>query len=346
MNSFVVEDAQTIANASLDWSKLKNKTVFISGANGYVPQFFVHGLLMRNELYGDGIKVVAMCRNAERASKRFAEYEERNDFQLLIGDVKEPIVYEGKIDYIIHAASPANQRDRHKDLVGLFDANVTGSKNMLELAKKNDAVFLFVSSVDVYGKNVGNKRLTEDYSGPLDSLNPRNVYACAKRAAETLCLCYASKGVPCKIARASQILGSGIELDDGRLHIDFISQILQSNKIVLKGDGTPLRTFLYVTDAITGMLTVMLEGVSCEAYNVLTEDCEASVLELAKTMAELAGERNVSIEYNMETRTTDPAVTNVVSVVCGESKKLCSLGWKAQVSLKDACARMMKYYEV
>lgn len=346
MNKIVVEDAKSIANAKLDWEKLKNKTVFISGANGYVPQFFVHGLLMRNDLHGERIKVVAMCRSAERAAKRFAEYEGRKDFELFIGDVKNPIAYKDKIDYIIHAASPANQRDRHKDLVGLFDANVTGSKNMLDLAEKNNAVFLFVSSVDVYGKNVENKRLTEDYSGPLDALNLRNVYACSKRAAETLCLCYANKGVSCIIARPSQILGSGIELDDGRLHIDFISQILQNNKIVLKGDGTPLRTFLYVTDAITGMLTVMLEGKSCEAYNVLTEKCEATVLELAKTMAELAEGRNVTIEYNMETRTTDPAVTNVVSVVCGESKKLCSLGWNAQVSLKDACARMMKYYGV
>lgn len=346
MHRIVVEDAKSIAYANLEWEKLQNKTVFISGANGYVPQFFVHGLLMRNELFGDKIKVVAMCRSAERAAKRFVEYEGREDFELFVADVKEPITYERKIDYIIHAASPANQRDRNKDLVGLFDANVTGSKNMLDLAEKNGAVFLFVSSVDVYGKNVENKRLTEDYCGPLDPLNPRNVYACAKRAAETLCLCYANKGVSCKIVRPSQILGSGIELDDGRLHIDFISQILKSNKIILKGDGTPLRTFLYITDAITGMLTVMLEGESCEAYNVLTEEGEASVLELAKTMAELAEGRNVTIEYNMETRTTDPAVTNVVSVVCGESKKIRSLGWNAQTSLKDACARMMAYYKV
>lgn len=344
MNSFIVEDAKTIANASLNWDKLKNKTVFISGANGYVPQFFVHGLLMRNQLYGDGIKVVAMCRSAERAAIRFVEYEGRNDFELFVGDVKYPICYDGKIDYIIHAASPANIKIRYKNLIDIFDANVIGCKNLLELARVKDAEFLFVSSVDIYGKTEENKRLVETYSGALDPLNTRNVYSCAKRAAETLCICYANEDMVCKIVRPCQILGSGIELDDGRLHADFISQLLDGDTIVLKGDGTPRRTFMYVTDAIVGMLTVMLEGESGEAYNVVCESGEASVLELAQTMASIIKGRKIEIIYNMETRKSDPAVTNVISVVCGDSTKIRALGWEAKMSLREACTRMMAYY--
>lgn len=344
MNAIVIEDAKSIANASLDWEKLKNKTVFISGANGYVPQFFVHGLLMRNEMYGDGIKVIAMCRSVERAKTRFAEYEGRDDFELYLGDVRNPISYKGKIDYIIHAASPANMKIRYKHLTEVFEANVIGCRNLLELAVDKNAEFLFVSSVDIYGKTDGMSRLIETYSGALDPLNPRNVYSCAKRAAETLCICYVNQGLSCKIVRPFQILGSGIELDDGRLHADFISQLLKGDKIILKGDGTPRRTFMYVTDAIVGMLTVMIDGNSGEAYNVVSEEGEASVLELAQIMASNVKGRSIDIDYNMETRKTDPAVTNVISVVCGDSTKIRQLGWRAEVSLKDACARMMEYY--
>ncbi|MCM1268983.1 MAG: NAD(P)-dependent oxidoreductase, partial [Bacteroidales bacterium] len=237
-------------------------------------------------------------------------------------------------------------KNRFDDLVATFDANVTGCRNLLEFARVKHAELLFLSSVDVYGKYSCKERLREEKLGELDSLNTRNVYSCAKRAAETLCACYSDSGVPCKIVRPSQILAGGIGLDDGRLHIDFIAQMLKGDEIVLKGDGSPRRSFLYVTDAIIGMLTVLLEGESGAAYNVCTEDGEASVLELAQTMASLVTDRKVRISYDMEARAKDPAVTNVVSAVCGSSDKIAALGWKANVSLTEACKRMMTYYGV
>lgn len=346
MHRIIDEDANTIAQSAIDWTKFHNKTIWIAGANGYVPQYFVHSLLKRNDLYDENIKVVAMCRSRERADERFAEYHERTDFELVIQDVCVPVQYDGKVDYIIHAASPAGVKNRYDNLVATFDANVIGCKNLLRFAKEKNAEFLLISSVDVYGKYSCPDRLTEERLGELDSLNTRNVYSCAKRAAETLCACYSCSGISCKIVRPVQILAGGIGLDDGRLHIDFISQMLKGDEIVLKGDGTPRRSFLYITDAISGMLTVLMEGKSGEAYNVCTESGEASVLELAQMMASHVTDRKIRITYDMVARTKDPAVTNVVSVVCGCSDKLCALGWKPKVSLKEACRRMMTYYGV
>lgn len=338
------EDACVIANASLNWSKLKGKSVLISGANGYVPQYLVHGLLKRNDLYDDGIKVVALCRSRERADERFSKYDGRADFELLLQDVCEPVRYESSVDYIIHAASPAGVKNRYEDPAKTFRANVAGCDNLLQFAAGKKSELLLISSIDVYGRFDSVARLREERYGELDPLNVRNVYSCAKRAAETLCACYSYMGIPCRIVRPSQILAGGIGLDDGRLHIDFISQILRKNEIVLKGDGTPKRTFLYITDAVTGMLTVLLEGKSGEAYNLCTESGEATVLELAQLMASQVKDRKIDITYNMETRTSDPAVTQAVSVVCGASDKICSLGWKAEVPLEEACNRMMTYY--
>lgn len=346
MHKIISEDADTIARADIDWRKLSNKSVLVAGATGYVPQNFVHGLLRRNDLYHEGIKVVALCRNEEKARERFGEYLKRDDFKILLQDVCEPLNYEGQLDFIIQAASPAGIRDRYKDYLSTWQANVMGSSNLLEAAREHKATFLLVSSVDVYGKMEHNERLEEDMTGLLEPLEPRNIYSSAKRAAETMCMAYTQAGVACKIVRPFQILGSGIPLNDGRLHADFINQILQGDRIVLKGDGTPKRTFMYVTDAIIGMLIVMLEGAPGEAYNLVWEDNEATVLELAQMMAGQVEGRTISIEYNMETRKHDPAVTKTLNIVCGSSKKIRCLGWGAKVGLSEAGRRMMTYYGI
>lgn len=345
MNKILKEDAKTIAQADIDWRKFRNKTVLIAGANGYVPQHFVHGFLMRNTLYNENIHVIALCRNEMKAKEKFGEYLERKDFTLLLGDVLDDIDVQGKIDFIIDAASPAGVRISNEDPVATFEANVLGCSNLLKLAKQKEAEFLFLSSVDIYGETK-EERCIEERVGILDPLNVRNVYAVAKRAAENLCACYSHEGVVCKIVRPSQIMGCGIALDDGRLHIDFISQLLNGNEIVLKGDGTPIRSFIYMTDAIIGMLNVMTAGENGQAYNICTESGEASVLELAQLMTSLIKDRPVKVSFNENTRKNDIAVKHAISRVCVSSKKLSELGWKAEVSLEESCRRMMSYYAV
>lgn len=346
MNQWLSEDIDLIAKTDLKWENFRKRTVLITGANGYVPQFFVHTLLRRNDLFNQQTRILALCRNAERAKSRFEMYLKRDDFHLIIQDVCDPISVEEEIHYFIHAASPAGIRSRHEDPVATFAANVTGFENMLKLATKNPCEgVLLLSSVDVYGKLPNSDRIRETDFGILDPLNPRNVYACGKRAAETLGAAYSMKyGLPVVIARPVQILGPGISLSDGRLHADFVSQLLRGDEIVLKGDGTPVRSFLYVADAITALFTVLLYGRTREAYNICAEEGEASVLCLATTMGELVADRKISIAYNMETRKKDPAVLQALDSVCGDASKLKALGWTHQLSLEEACRRMMRHY--
>ena len=347
MNKIIIEDATTIAETiDINWQYLKNKTVLIAGANGYVPQFFVHGLLRRNELYNDNITVIAMCRNEDKAKERFGEYYGRNDFHLLLQDVISKIDYDVQIDFIIHAASPAGIKLTMDNPLNVFKANITGCDKLLSLAMSKKARVLYISSVDIYGNMSEAKRMQEDDIGTLNHLSLRNVYASSKRMAETLCVSYGQAGVDSVIVRPSQVIGPGVSLDDERLHINMVSQVLSGNKIILKGDGTPKRTFIYVTDAVAGMLAVLTKGKSGEAYNICTEECEATVRELAEVIAGLVKGRRIEVTYNMETRVSDPAVKEVVSMVCTSSQKLQRLGWTAHVSLADACKRMMDYYGV
>lgn len=344
--SVIDEDIKGLLQADIDYKRFYNKTVLISGANGYVPSYFVHFFMKLNDECGAGIKLLALCRNVAKARERFSRYLNRENFVLLIQDVCNPIAYEGDIHFFIHAASPAGIGARYDDPVNTFEANVIGIKNMLSLASKNPCEgFLFLSSVDVYGKMEDGHRLVEGDQGYLDMLDSRNVYSCAKCAAETLCLAYNTRhNLPVHIVRPFQIIGPGPELNDGRLHIDFVSQILGQRKIVLKSDGSAIRSFMYITDAISAMLLVLLNGAVGEAYNVVTESGEASVLELAEIMARNS-KYDVDIEFDMTTR-QNVEVVKALSVVTGDSTKLSGLGWKPRVTLEEACKRMLEYYGV
>ena len=343
----IATDIERMISGRGTWDSFYNKTVMVTGANGYVPSYFVHLFLALNDKYHAGITVVALCRNREKAEKKFENYLLRNDFVLLIQDVCDSIEIDIPIHYFIHAASPAGVDSRYYNPVITFQANVMGCDNLLKLAMKNPCEgFLFVSSVDVYGKVNGLDRLKESDCGILDSMNVRNVYACAKKATEMLCCSYYEKyKVPVVIVRPGQIFGPGIDLNDGRLHIDFISQILENKKIVLKSDGSARRTFLYITDAIMGMITAMADGKYGECYNVVDESGEASVLELANLMAKQICNNEIEVEFDY-TKRNNIEVTSALSVVTGCSDKIKELGWKPELSLKDGAKRMMQYYGV
>lgn len=347
MNKIIYEDAENIITEDLPYEKFYGKTVLISGANGYVPAYFIHAFIAMNDRKNAGMHILALCRNKDRAKERFSDYIGREDFEFIIQDVCNPISIDREIHIFIHAASPAGIKKRHEDPVNTFLSNVKGSENMLELARKNPCeYFLFLSSVDIYGQMNNADRLKEDMSGYLDPLNVRNAYSCGKRAAESLCKAYQVKyGLPVFIVRPFQIIGPGPELNDGRLHIDFISQIIKKEKIVLKSDGTAIRTFMYITDAINAMFYVMLLGVPGEAVNIVAESGEASVKELADMMAAHVADKHIDVIFDYGQRDAIE-VTGALSVVTGDSSKLSSLGWKCRYSVTEGSARMMEYYGI
>ena len=347
MNKIIRDDVIRIISEELPFEKFYGKTVLISGANGYVPAYFVHTFVALNEYKNANIHIIALCRNKERAESRFSEYLDRDDFEILLQDICEKIDIVKNIHIFIHAASPAGIKKRHEDPVNTFLANVKGAENMLELARRNPCeYFLFLSSVDIYGKMNVDDRLREDMLGFLDILDVRNAYSNGKRAAESLCMAFQAKySIPVFIVRPFQIIGPGPELDDGRLHIDFISQILANRRIVLKSDGTAIRTFMYITDAITAMLLVLLKGTAGEAVNIVDESGEASVKELADMMAGNVADEKVEVSFDYGQR-NNIEVTRALSVVTGDSSKLKKMGFQCRYSVVNGSARMMKYYGI
>ena len=162
MNSQIIkEDIKEIASADISYEKFSGKTVLITGANGFLPSYFVRLFIYLNDnKLDEKVTILALVRNKEKALKKFSNFLQRKDLILVIQDVNKKINYEGDIDYIIHAASQASPKYYGIDPVGTILPNVIGTYNLLELAKtKSTKKFLYISSSEVYGKTAHEEKI-------------------------------------------------------------------------------------------------------------------------------------------------------------------------------------------
>ena len=177
MNSILIEDVENIIKENIGWEKLKNGTVIITGASGMIGMYSMAVLIALNDVKNYNIKIIAVVRNE---AKLPAFVRDREDVEVLLHDVTEPFEYEGNIDYIIHAASPASPLIMQNQPVETIAANTLGTFYTLELAKqKNSKGYIFISSREIYGQpDEGQEYFFENTYGFVDQLNPRSVRVC------------------------------------------------------------------------------------------------------------------------------------------------------------------------
>lgn len=347
INNVVLEDIDSIINHKLDWSKFDNTTVLISGANGCLPAYLVETLLRLNDKFQKNIKVVALVRNKEKAMARFSHHKDRSDLQFLVQDVNLPVNADalGPVDYIIHAASQATPKVYGTDPVGTMLPNILGTQNLLELVHKKSARgFLFFSSGEVYGEtNADHIPTREDFYGQVDPTQLRSCYGESKRAGETLCVSWHHQyGVPAKIIRLFHTYGPGMDLNDGRVFADFVSDVLNHRDIVMKSDGKNTRAFCYIADAMAGAFTVLLEGKAGEAYNV-GYDKETSIVDLANILVNLFPEKKLKLVKDTSAELPG-AIKNKIARTCPDIGKVRELGWNPEITVTDGFRRTILSY--
>ncbi|ELS33599.1 MULTISPECIES: NAD-dependent epimerase/dehydratase family protein [Pseudanabaena] len=337
----IEEDLKNIISTDLPWEEFKDSTVLISGASGFLPAYMVDTLMYLNKIRGLNIEVIGLVRNKEKALSRFANYQNRKDFRLLVQDVCSPIDCTDNIDYIIHAASQASPKYYGSDPVGTLSANILGTHNLLTLACKNSLKsFLFFSSCEVYGQVVYSQIPTkEDRYGYLDPLHLRSCYAESKRMGETMCLSWFSQyGLPTKIVRPFHTYGFGMSLNDGRVYADFVADILSNRDIHIKSDGMATRAFCYIADATMGFFTVLLNGENGQAYNVGNDLCEISIMDLANRLTTLFPDKKLNVVKDCPANDSGYLKSNV-SRSCPDITKIATLGWQPKTSIEDGFRR-------
>ena len=340
MNRVLEDDLKTIIAEDLSWEKLKNKTVMITGASGMVGSYMLYVLLMLNDEKHYGIKVDAVMRNVNKLPE---EIRNREDVNVVVADVTKDIPDVGDIDYIIHAASPASPLIMQNQPVETIAANTIGTFKTLELAKeKNAEGYLFISSREIYGQpDEGQEFFYENTYGFVDQLNPRSCYSEGKKAAETMCVCFHEEyGLNTKIARLAHTYGPGMSIYDGRVQADFLKNVYHNEDIVLKSEGTAVRTYTYIADAIAGMYRILLDSEDI-VYNIGNEAGKVSIRDLAEILVSIYPERGLKLVFDIPeggTKGTAPYTLGILS-----SEKLRKLGWNPKYSVKDGFKRTLEY---
>jgi UDP-glucuronate decarboxylase len=339
----IAEDILEIAH-DLDVEQMRGKKVLIAGAGGFLPAYMVETLLYLNKSQNINCNLFALVRNSVKAAERFAHYANRSDLTLIQSDVSAPLTNLPRADIIIHAASPASPKYYAHDPVGVMHANLLGINNLLDMARLwKSEKFLYFSSSEVYGQVPSSAPpIKEKDYGYIDILNVRSCYAESKRAAETLGLSYWKQhGVPCKIVRPFHTYGPRMPLDDGRVFADFVADVVHHRDIKIKSDGSAIRSFCYLSDAVRGFFKVLLHGQPGVAYNVANPEGTLSILELAELLVGMSS--GIFVEHIGSNAASNylqsPIARNIPDI-----ELISSLGWVPRYLPKEGFSRTIRSF--
>ncbi len=341
------EDMDQIRASLPTAEKLRGKSVYITGATGMIASYIVYFLLYLNETAGIPVEIYAGARKREKAQDRFGAYMERPYFHFIRGDVSDEIEVERRFDYIIHAASLASPQYYGKMPVNVILPNVVGTWRLLEHARRYgcDGV-VFFSSGSVYGEMDQVRAVGEDMYGRMDFLAPGNCYGESKRLGEALCLAYFRQyDIPTKAVRIFHTYGPTMDIhNDARVFSEFMRCLVEGRDIVMKSDGTSSRAFLYLSDAVSGILTILLEGAPGGCYNMGNPWEYRTVAELAHMVAGLSEDKKIQVRMEKRTLGIDYQPSPESRKAVMDVSRLERLGWKPHVSAQEGFTRCYRFF--
>jgi len=289
---FPTEDLDQVLERTTDvWSRFDRARLFVTGGTGFVGSWLLEVVQRANRVGASRIETVVLSRDPDRARAVAPHLFNAPGITLVKGDVTNFEADVGTIDVCIHAATDVADPDKTADALRIFDAGVIGTRRVLDLALRNGASrFLLTSSGAVYGKQPPSlPKVPETFEGAPDSLDVSTAYGQGKRAAEWLTCAYARQhALHVSIARIYALIGPAIPLDGPFAAGNFVRDTLAGRQIALKGDGRPLRSYLYMADMCVWLLRMLDRGENGQAYNVGSEHA-ISIAELARQIERISG---------------------------------------------------------
>jgi dTDP-glucose 4,6-dehydratase len=303
--------------------------VVVTGAAGFIGSHLCETLLAR----GDSVVGIDNLVTGDLSN---IAHLRAQDFQFIRHDVTQYIDVDGRVDYVLHWASPASPIDYLELPIQTLKVGSLGTHNALGLAKAKGARFVLASTSEVYGDPLEHPQ-KETYWGHVNPIGPRGVYDEAKRFAEAITLAYhRTHGVDTKIVRIFNTYGPRMRLRDGRAVPAFVSQALANQDVTVFGDGTQTRSFCYVTDLVRGILGLM-DAKTNEPVNIGNPH-EVTIEEIARTIVRLVGSTSTIVYRPLpvdDPKQRRPDITRARTL----------LGWEPTIGLEDGLRKSIEYFK-
>lgn len=315
---------------------LKSKNLLVTGASGQIGGAVVSLLTRVEESCHGGLRIIAATRNQESFERKLG-FLPREIVANAHFDATEVFECDSHIDSVIHCAGYGDPSAFVNDPVGVMMANIVGLNRLLfYLARQSSGRMLFVSSGEVYGQGaIDVMSFEEGYSGSIDTTSFRSCYPMAKRAGEALCSSYLKQyGVDSVIARQCHVFGPGFSSRDSRVTAQFLRAAADLQPIVMKSDGSQVRSYMFELDVASAYIVLLACGQSGEAYNV-APDYITSIRELGESIAACAG---TALRIELNSISAESAGVGGITRSVLDNSKLRELGWHASFDLNDGVA--------
>jgi dTDP-glucose 4,6-dehydratase len=305
------------------------KRIVITGAAGFIGSHLSETLLDR------GYEVIGIDNLLTGSTDNVAHLVNR-PFTFIKHDVTNYIHVAGKVDYVLHWASPASPIDYLELPIPTLKVGALGTHKALGLAKEKGATFVLASTSEVYGDPLEHPQ-KESYWGNVNPIGPRGVYDEAKRFAEAMTVAYHRfHNLDAKIVRIFNTYGPRMRVKDGRAVPAFASQALRGEDVTIFGDGSQTRSFTYITDLVDGIIKLMLSNVN-EPVNI-GNPREMSIEQIAKTIIEMTGSKSKLVYRPLPTddpKVRQPDITRARTL----------LGWEPKVALEEGLVKTLDYFK-
>lgn len=311
--------------------------VLVTGVAGFL------GSHLCDRLIAEGHQVVGMDNFITGSPDNIAHLAGNQAFEFIKHDVSQFIFIPGKLDAVMHFASPASPNPAspysYPNLpIQTMKAGALGTHNTLGVAKANNARFLLASTSEIYGDPVEHPQ-SESYWGHADPVGFRSVYDEAKRFAEALTMAYHRfHNLDTRIVRIFNTYGSRMRLDDGRVVPNFINQALDGQPLTVYGDGSQTRSFCYVDDLIDGIYRLLLSDEHLPV-NIGNPE-EISILRFAEEINRITGNK-AGIDFRKDQRLGDdpqrrqPEITRAKTI----------LKWEPKIDLETGLKKTIEYFK-